>query len=158
MHCAGSHKIEVLQTPKLCIKNVCRCRSVWALWNCTVGALVCTRRVDRVLAHKSGAAPIAFVGSSTWFKVRQRPVFWPSGSVPGTLRARQCSPTTAPSGAGSGVPFFPGASGVSCCCTPKGPPARREVFRRATASCGTPSFSRTRPPKGDLCGTWSVHA
>ena len=70
---------------------------------------------------------------STWFKVRQRPVFWPSGSVPGTLRARQCPPTTAPSGAGWDVPFFPGVLGVSCCCTPEGPPTRREVSTRGTA-------------------------
>ena len=68
------------------------------------------------------------VENGTWFKVRQRPVFWPSGRVPSTLRARQCSPTTAPSGAGSGVPFFFGVRGVSCCCTPEGPPTRREVL------------------------------
>jgi hypothetical protein len=48
---------------------------------------------------------------------------------------RQCSPTTAPSGAGSGVPFFSGDFGVGCCCTPKGPPTRRKVFPRGTASC-----------------------
>ena len=70
----------------------------------------------------------------TWFKVRQRPVFWPSGRVPSTLRARQCPPTTAPSGAASGVPFFPHGLGVSCCCTPEGPPTRREVSSRGTAA------------------------
>ena len=58
--------------------------------------------------------PSAPVHDCTWFKVRQRPVFWPSGRVPSTLRARQCSPTTAPSGAGSAVPFFPGAPGFVC--------------------------------------------
>ena len=69
----------------------------------------------------------------TWLKVRQRPIFWPSGRVSSTLRARQCSPTTAPSGAGSGVPFFPGVRRVSCRCTPEGPPTRREVSTRGTA-------------------------
>ena len=67
-------------------------------------------------------------GASTWCKVPLRPVFWPSGRVPSSLRARQCPPTTAPSGAVSGVPFFPHAFGVGCSCTPERPPTRREVL------------------------------
>ena len=94
----------------------------------------------------------------TWFKVRQRPVFWPSGRVPSTLRARKCSPTTAPSGAASGVPFFPHGSASAAVAPPKGRQLGAKCPHEGRRRVRTPSFSRTRPPKGDLCGTWSVHA
>lgn len=119
----------------------------------------------RVLGvHSQGAHTVASTTTAssssdpTWFKVRQRPVFWPSGRVPSTLRARQCSPTTAPSGAGSGVPFFPGGGALAAVAPLKGRQLGAKCRHEGRRCVSTPSFSRTRPPKGDLCGTWSVHA
>ena len=93
-----------------------------------------SRRLAAERAREARKSVVCFRRAGTWFKVRQRPVFWPSGRVPSTLRARQCSPTTAPSGAGSAVPFFPGAPGVRCSRTPEGPPTKREVSSRGTAA------------------------
>ena len=57
-----------------------------------------------------------------------------------------------------GCPFFPVASALAAVAPPKGRQLGAKCRHEGRRCVSTPSFSRTRPPKGDLCGTWSVHA
>jgi hypothetical protein len=55
-------------------------------------------------------------------------------------------------------PFFPVSTALAAVAPPKGRQLGAECRHEGRRRVSTPSFSRTRPPKGDLCGTWSVHA
>ena len=57
-----------------------------------------------------------------------------------------------------GCPFFPVAAALAAVAPPKGRQLGAKCPHEGRRRVRTPSFSRTRPPKGDLCGTWSVHA
>ena len=159
MHCAGSHKIEVLQTPKLCIKNVCRCRSVWALYGPALSELWCALAVWTEFWHinlgrpqlRSSEVPLGLksakdlsFGRREAFLARyERANALPAR--PRVRRARVC-------------PFFPLPQALAAVAPPKGRQLGAKCPHEGRRRLRTPSFSRTRPPKGDLCGTWSVHA
>ena len=64
---------------------------------------------------------------------------------PRVVRARVC-------------PFFPLPAALAAVAPPKGRQLGAKCRHEGRRRVSTPSFSRTRPPKGDLCGTWSVHA
>ncbi len=55
-------------------------------------------------------------------------------------------------------PFFPVAAALAAVAPPKGRQLGAKCPHEGRRRVRTPSFSQTRPPKGDLCGTWSVHA
>jgi hypothetical protein len=55
-------------------------------------------------------------------------------------------------------PFCPVRPGSAACAPPKGRQLSAKCPHEGRRRVRTPSFSRTRPPKGDLCDTWSVHA
>ena len=55
-------------------------------------------------------------------------------------------------------PFFPVPPALAAVAPLKGRQLGAKCRHEGRRCVSTPSFSRTRPPKGDLCGTWSVHA
>ena len=55
-------------------------------------------------------------------------------------------------------PFFPVSAALAAVPPPKGRQLGAKCPHEGRRRVGTRSFSRTRPPKGDLCGTWSDHA
>ena len=55
-------------------------------------------------------------------------------------------------------PFFPVTAALAAVAPLKGRQLGAKCPHKGRRRVRTPSFSRTRPPKGDLCGTWSVHA
>ena len=61
-------------------------------------------------------------------------------------------------GRARGCPFFPTPPALAAVAPPKGRQLGAKCRHEGRRCVSTPSFSRTRPPKGDLCGTWSVHA
>ena len=55
-------------------------------------------------------------------------------------------------------PFFRVSPALAAVAPLKGRQLGAKCRHEGRRCVSTPSFSRTRPPKGDLCGTWSVHA
>ena len=91
-------------------------------------------------------------------KSTSRTYVWAPGRASCTLWLRHCCSPTSPSGAGWVQPLFRGIPSRELLLHPQTSPKGRLLFCIRCTSCRTPSCSRRRPPKGDLCSTRSEHA